>query len=289
MSGDTTAFRNSHWITVIKFVSAGMIIILCLLFPSTGMGKWIPVFGDRVLGSENSPAGDTVWKEHNGYCYCVKRGKKLKGLKTEGGKTYYFDSRGRQKTGWRKVSNRYCYFTIKNGAEGCLVKGKTVNGITIDKTGTAQATANTKAKLSLLIRYQQLADRLVKPAADEKEKLIRVFLYARKSRRGVTPEPGYSGRWDEKMAASFLNLGYGDCLGKAAAFAYLANALGYKKVTLVRNGHAFVTFGKRIYEVSLAVPKAGMSDLVYFGRKYTAKIVSWHAAQVRKKMPHRVI
>ena len=141
----------------------------------------------------------------------------------------------------------------------------------------------------MLIRYQQLADRLVKPAADEKEKLIRVFLYARKSRRGVTPEPGYSGRWDEKMAASFLNLGYGDCLGKAAAFAYLANALGYKKVTLVRNGHAFVTFGKRIYEVSLAVPKAGMSDLVYFGRKYTAKIVSWHAAQVRKKMPHRVI
>lgn len=289
MSENITAIRNSHWRTVIKMVSAGMIIILCLLFPSAGDGKRIPVFGDRVLGSENSPAADTVWKEHNGYYYCVRRGKKLKGLKKDGGKTYYFDSMGRQRTGWRKVNNRYCYFTIKNGAEGCLVKGKTVNGIKIDKTGTAQVTASTRTKLSLLIRYQQLADSLVKPAADEEKKLIRVFLYARKSRRGETPEPGYSGRWDEKMAASFLNLGYGDCLGKAAAFAYLANALGYKKVTLIRNGHAFVTFGRRIYEVSLAVPKAGMSELAYFGRKYKAKIVSWHAAQIRKKMPHRVI
>ena len=62
--------------------------------------------GDVVASSSGAQTAGVVWKRKNGYYCCYKGSKKLTGLQKISGKTYYFDSKGRQKTGWRKIGDK---------------------------------------------------------------------------------------------------------------------------------------------------------------------------------------
>lgn len=278
-----TDYRNREF----RHFAVLWVSVLFILFSMIGTGQQMVVLGDVVSSSAGTQTAGVVWKRKNGYFYCYKGGKKLTGLQTISGKSYYFDSKGRQKTGWRKIGDKCHYFKIVNGNGGFLVTGKKINGISIDRAGTAQPTGATRNKLSLLLRYQTLSDKLVKPGATLRTRLMRAFLYARKQHYGVITDPGYSGRWDEILAAYFINGGPADCTVKAAGFAYLANALGAKKVTLRKYGHAHVEIGRRIYDPALANSKPELGPLEYFDRPF--KELPRHAGWAWKNGPHRVI
>ena len=62
------------------------------------------------------------WVEKASQVYCKVDGVTQKGgLKTIGGKTYLFDKKGRQLTGWHKVGKAYRFFTVAPKAKGAMV------------------------------------------------------------------------------------------------------------------------------------------------------------------------
>ena len=264
-----------------------ILLFMFLLFSPAGTGKQVTAFGGVVSSGGKNQSNDLVWKKKKGYYYAYRNGKKLKGLQKANGKTYLFDSKGRQQTGWRKINDRYCCFRFENGTNGYMLTGKWVNGIQLDKNGSAKVTSGNRQKLSLLIRYQKLADRLVKPGTTLRNRLIKVFLYVRGTSYGSMTDPGNSGRWDEYLAECFLSRPYVDCLGKAAGFAYLANALGCKNVVLRKYGHAHVEIGKLIYDLVMPNTSAGESSLEYFGRTHSE--LPKQASHIRNNHPYRKI
>ena len=248
---------------------AGMLCLLLLLLA----GGW------QTLASETEDPAATVasspakkkskkgkWAEKGGYyCYYVKH-KRLKGLQKIGKRTYYFDDRGRQLTGWRKISGRYRFFKIVNGKYGYMVTSKNVNGIRLDKKGRAKVTPAVRKKLDLLVRYQNLADQLVTPSMDKGSKLVRVFKYARDKKYRLYPNPDPVGRWDEPLADFFLVSDRVDCTAQAAGFAYLANAVGYTGVSVRLYKHSHCEIGGRIYDPGFAQKIADSQYTRYFGR-----------------------
>lgn len=85
--------------------------------------------------------GDQVaWQIKDGKAYAKADGKKLKGLQTIDDKTYYFDKKGVQRTGWRKIKGSYYYFNIASKAEGHMVTSKVVCGVNLGENGAAKLT-----------------------------------------------------------------------------------------------------------------------------------------------------
>jgi len=285
MTETQTACRHRTCFTKIRLLL--LIGILCILFPSFGAGRRYLAYGAQASGTSGSQAGDMNWKRKNNFFYYYKNGRKLTGLQKIDGKTYYFDKKGRQRTGWREIDDKCYYFQIQNGSKGFLVTGRKVNGVRLDKSGVAKPTGATRTKLSLLIRYQELSDKLVRPGASMRTKLMKAFLYARRQSYGVITDPGYSGRWDEILASYFIGKGPADCTVKAAGFAYLANALGAKKVILRKYGHAHVEIGRIIYDPALANSSPDKGPLEYFERTFNE--LPRHSAWARRNGPHKVI
>ena len=220
-----------------------------------------------ATAQENKQAAGK-WKEKKKYFYYYKNGKPLKGLQVIDGKTYLFDKAGKQLTGWRQTGKVYRYFRIENGAKGCMVKGRKVNRIMIDKDGKAKVKSDVKARITLLVRYQKLVDRLVRPGMNKKDKLIRVFKVARDKPYAVLPRWGYSGRWEEKLGAAFLDKSYVDCTAQAGGFAFLANAVGYKKVAVRLYGHAHCEINGRIYDPGFAKIVPDKEYVRYFNKTH---------------------
>lgn len=263
------------------------ILLMCILFSAAGTGKQVTAFGDTVSADGKNQSNNLAWKKKNKYFYAYRNGRKLTGLQKVNGRTYLFDKKGRQQTGWRKINDKYYFFRITNGQNGVMLTGKWVNGIKLDKTGAAQVTSGNKRKLSLLVRYQALADKLVKPATTMRNKLLKVFLYARAKSYGAMTDPGYSGHWDEYLAECFLDKPHVDCFGKAAGFAYLANALGCKDVIIRKYGHAHVEIGKLIYDLVLPNESAGQTSLEFFGKTHSQ--LPKQASHIRNNHPYRKI
>lgn len=248
------------------------VVCLLLLLSAGGIRTYAAGKDDPAGTVTSSPAKKKskkgVWKEKGGYyCYYEKH-KRLKGLQKIGKRTYYFDDRGRQLTGWRKISGRYRFFKIVNGKYGYMVTSKTVNGIRLDKKGRAKVTPAVRKKLDLLVRYQNLVDQLVTPSMDKGSKLVHVFKYARDKKYRLYPVPDPVGRWDEPLADFFLVSDRIDCTAQAAGFAYLANAVGYTGVCIRLYKHSHCEIGGRIYDPGFAQKVADSQYTRYFGRAY---------------------
>ena len=135
------------------------ILLAAFLLAGTAMAATTtPAFADE-------PAAPSVqWVEKGSRIYCKVNGVAQKGgLRTINGKTYLFDKKGRQLTGWRKVGKHYRYFTVANKAKGAMVTGKVVNGVKLDKQGRAALNDQTKAELKVLAKATAFVERNTKP------------------------------------------------------------------------------------------------------------------------------
>lgn len=193
------------------------------------------------------------WYSRNGYWYCKRKGRKLKGGIFEvDGKKYLFDRKGRQLTGWRKVGRYKYYFRCAKGKKGYMLAGQKADGIRLKKSGRAAPKGKrAKQKLPLLLEVQKLVDRIVTPEMSKAEKLKACYRYLLQNYHNyVVPEMGHTkGNWDIAYAAFLLDHNCGDCISFAAAFAYCAGAVGYKNVRCVNDGsHCWTEVNGKFYD-----------------------------------------
>ena len=198
------------------------------------------------------------WVIRKGYVYFyTAEGKKLKnGIHEIGRKKYYFDKKGRQRTGWRKVHGHSYFFRYANGKNGYMVTGKKVDGIRLKKNGRAAPQGTrAKRKLPIVVEVQKLADKVGKPTMRKSKILWRCFEYVKSHYGGaIVPELGHSaGDWDLDYVSYMLKHGSGDCYCFGATFAYYANALGFKNVLTVNDdGHGWTEIDGKTYDVNWA-------------------------------------
>ena len=195
------------------------------------------------------------WVSKKGkYYYYDASGKQLKGRRKINDRFYYLDSKGVQRTGWRKVGKKYYFFRTRNGKDGYMRANTTVNGVKLNKDGSAKLTSRSKRKLKILIKCQKILDSVAAPGASREKKLSRAFEYA-KSRFRARNIGGFSagGDWDMRYAEFMLNTGSGDCYCYGAVFAYLATAIGYDNVYACSSGgHGWCRIGSRYYDPNWA-------------------------------------
>lgn len=208
------------------------------------------------------------YKSSGRYYYYDAKGRKLKGLKKISGKYYYFDKKYAQRTGWQKIGNNYYFFRISNGKGGYMMKSTTVDGITLYSSGKAKKTTDSLDKLGILIKANQIAGNITNENMTKTQKLRKCFDYVKKAygyatRRKFSPVKN----WERAYAKDMFYYGKGNCFSYAAAFAYLANAVGYTKIYVVSSGgHGWAEIDGKVYDPDWALVSKADS---YFAMSYS--------------------
>lgn len=191
------------------------------------------------------------WVEKASQVYCKVDGVTQKGgLKTIGGKTYLFDKKGRQLTGWHKVGKAYRFFTVASKAKGAMVSGKVVNGIKLDKSGRAILNSETRAELKVLVSATDFVEQHTKATWSQQKKLRACFnllrdKYSERTFRSFSAKSG----WNRSFALDIFTKKSGNCHSYAAAFAYIANAIGCKTCKVVSSGgHSWAEVNGKVYD-----------------------------------------
>ena len=203
------------------------------------------------------------WVTSEGYCrYYVNR-QALTGLQEINGNTYYFSPDGIQLTSWRQIGENYYCFQPAQQENGYMLKGTEQNGITLQSDGRAVlSSTRAEKKVKLMVRISGFLDKILKSGKGKwttrRQKLKGCYDYLRKRYpyRFVCHFRRKDPNWDIWSANYLMDHGYADCHPYACTFAYLANALGYRNVTVLswfvsKTGHSWVKLNGKIYDVSL--------------------------------------
>lgn len=180
-------------------------------------------------------------------------GKKAKGLVSINNKTYFFDSKGVQRTGWRCVYGIYYRFAPATKAKASATVNKVVNGVRLNKYGQAVLTNNNvKAELVTMVRAQKLLDKLASPASSKSTKLKKSFAYItnpKKITERVLHHWTTANGWWRLFANDVFVSKAGDCNSMGFAMAYMGNAIGYKKCECVSSGgHSWARINRLVYD-----------------------------------------
>ena len=247
-------FLTKQWKTAI-FVFAFSVIVGALSASTPVLAKKSADLETKkeVSARMSAKSKKGKWKQKKQKMYYrFSSGRKAKGLQKIGGKYYYFDKSGVQRTGWQKIQGDYYFFRNYNGEKGRMVKNKKVNGITLKKSGKAKLTKDSRRKLNVLIKAKKIVDKITKPAMKKSQKLKICFKYALRHflYRG-SPKFIKAKNWDYNYALDMFDRGHGSCYSYGAAFAYLANAVGYEKAYAVSSGgHGWAEVNGKIYDLS---------------------------------------
>ena len=218
-------------------------------------------------------------RTEKGYLY-YKDGKKIKAGKTEkyriekiDGRKYAFNKKGIQVTGWRKISGAYYFFNVRQKGKGYMITDSTVNKIRLLKNGKARpGSSRDRKKLEVMVLCSEWADEILKenPLAGKNEKLKIIYDYLRRNLpyrsigayRG-TEDPD----WDLWAVKYVYNHKCYNCHPIAATFAYLANAIGMKKIYIytLPYWHSFTKINGKYYDVSLG--RKNLNSYRRYGRK----------------------
>ncbi len=197
-----------------------------------------------------------VWKKQNQNVYYYNdKGKKATGLTQIGGKSYYFDGKGIQRVGWQKIGSQYYFFQIANGKKGSMVKGKKINDITLDKKGRAKKTQASLRKLKIMVEANKVVEKQTKPLMTKPQKLKICFEYAKKTYKYATWR-SFTGKkgWELDYAEDMFYKGRGNCFSYAAAFAFMANAVGCSDVYAISSGgHGWAEINGLVFDPDWAL------------------------------------
>lgn len=198
-----------------------------------------------------------------------EKGKKDTGLTTINNKTYYFDSKGIQRTGWQKIKNNYYFFQIRKAGAGSMVTSKTVNGISLRKNGRASYNSASLRKLKVMVKANEIMQSITNYDMTKAQKLRKCFEKLLTYRYcNIGSFRSWDPDWDVYYAEQMLFNGRGDCYCGGAAFAYLANAVGYTNVySISSGGHGWAEVSGKVYDPNWAWV-TGKTD-IYFGVNYS--------------------
>ena len=226
----------------------------------------VPDDGKYSLPKKTDAAKKGLIRTDNGIYYLKKNGSKFTGFKKINSKLYYFGTDGRryEKKGWLTLGKKTYYFQKNHAAatglrkigkyyylfnsKGVLLKEKTVEGkVTyyVDLSGHVQGYSRGKKYFEPdgdsmnaadgyeMVTYQtacMIASKLTTSKMTDSQKLWACFEWVVKKNYENHFYDIRETNWVPLYANDhFLSSG-GTCLADACAFAYLAKALGYKKV-----------------------------------------------------------
>ena len=241
-------------------------------------------------------ASEARWKKtSSGYQYLRANGKPYKASKgkillfTVKGKTYAVDDTGIQLHGWRECGGKYHYFSFGSGKKGYMLTDTKVDGIPLDADGRAKpSTARTKKQVVLMASYSRWADEITasKAGASKEEKLRIVFDYLRKlPYRYVSGYKKNDSDWDIWGAEYVYTHRSYDCHPIAAAFAYMAHAIGYQDIQVItlKYWHSFTRIDGLYYDTSLARHDLNQKGDKYY-RKFAMKNYYSRSAKIIKNI-----
>ena len=239
------------------FRKAVFFIMLVLLIGGLG----VPASAKKVKNG---------WKKAGSYYRYYKEGERLVGKKKIGTKTYYFNAKGYQMTGWQKIGKNYYFFRQGIKSKGYMKKSTTVNGIRLNKKGRAVlSTERLERKVKLLVFYAQWANEIAPVSLEQEDRLKKCYDYLRKS---INYGNSQKYRYDDPdqdlyFAEGAFRQSFHDCYHSAAALAFLANALGYRKVSICLNqGHGWAQIGSLVYDATYGRAR-DYNGYKYFGRE----------------------
>ncbi|MCD7716866.1 MAG: hypothetical protein LUI39_10515 [Lachnospiraceae bacterium] len=231
-------------VRILMLLMLSVLISFCVPYAQTGMST--------VSAEETVTTG---WKTKSKKVYYYKSdGKKATGLVTIDGKKYYFNSKGVQRTGWQKIGSSYYYFKLSNGSGGYMVKSTKINGVTISKSGKATFSGKNKTKLKnkvkVMVKANKLVEAATKPTQTKAQKLKACFQYLIKNYKYKgSPIFNKTNNWAVDNAASLFANKHGSCYEFGAAFAFIANAVGYKNCYAVSSGgHGWAEINGKVYD-----------------------------------------
>lgn len=218
--------------------------------------------------ASNSSSG--TWKTSKGrHYYYNARGKKVKGKVKIGSRYYFFDKNGIQRYVWKKIKNNYYFFRISTGTTGAyMLTSTTINGIALDASGRASKSGSNLRKLKLMTEANKIVEKISRPGMNKMQRLRASFDYVKKQYTYYCwREFRNTQDWEKDFAEDmFFRGGRGDCVSYAAAFAYLANAVGMKKVYVIcSGGHGWAEIGGKVYDPDWALVSSVDS---YFAMSY---------------------
>lgn len=245
----------------IRMLCALAVLFAVLSLPAHSMAAPKDSTAQQAGGSADEQKGGAAqderedvgkWKVSKQKVYYYKSGKKLKGLQKIGNKTYYFDRNGVQRTGWQKIKESYYFFKIANKEKGYMMRDKKVDGVTLKSSGKAKITKDSKSRLNVLIKANKIVEKATKPTMSKSKKLRKCFDYSiKKFKYRGSPKFRKTKNWDRDYALDMFDDKHGSCYAYGAAFAYLANAVGYDKVYAVSSGgHGWAEVDGKIYDPS---------------------------------------
>lgn len=235
----------------LPFASAAVLVLCLLMFAA------VAAFTPQAHAAASPDARAVSAHGHwvvSGSCARYKvSGKSVKGLVAIKGKTYLFDSKGVQRTGWRRVNGIYYRFAPRSKAAAFATCGKVVNGVRLNKYGQALlSNKNVVAELETMVAAQKLLDKLSKPLQSKSTKLRACFRYIinpKKIRVRVLHPWSSQGSWWRRFANDIFYKRAGDCNSMGFAMAYLANAIGYGKCMCASSGgHSWARIDGRVYD-----------------------------------------
>ncbi len=194
------------------------------------------------------------WRSIGGrYYYYGANGRIATGLVKIKNKIYYFDTKGFQHTGWQMIGKNYYFFTVDRAGKGSLVTDKTVNGVRLDKSGKAVLTQDSKEKLKLMVHASKVVETITNWSMTSMERLRKCFDYTKKYRYHNWRSFTKVKNWDRLFAGDMFYYGRGNCYSYAAAFAYLANAVGFSASVVSSGGHGWAEIGDRVFDPDWAL------------------------------------
>ena len=222
--------------------------------------------GKGQASSSSSGTWKTIKSRHY---YYNARGKKVKGKVKLGSRYYFFDKNGIQRYGWKKIKNNYYFFRISTGTTGAyMLTSTTINGIALDASGRASKSGSNLRKLKLMTEANKIVEKISRPGMNKMQRLRASFDYVKKQYTYYCwREFRNTQDWEKDFAEDmFFRGGRGDCVSYAAAFAYLANAVGMKKVYVIcSGGHGWAEIGGKVYDPDWALVSSVDS---YFAMSY---------------------
>lgn len=190
-------------------------------------------------------------KSEKGKLYFYKEGRKKSyrgGFFLYKKQVYYAAKTGVLLTGWQKIRGNYYFFTRDRGR---MVRDKEVELVSINPYGIVKSKKGMK-RAKTYVKARQIVEKISKASDSKEKKLYQCYLWLEKfpyHQYRTLEEVNLKSAWDLEYANDIFQNKQGCCVSEASAFAMLAVACGYKKVTLCADGgHSWVDINYKLYD-----------------------------------------
>lgn len=264
-------------------VAAFFSVLLCVLL--AGGASTSPAFADAAGASGGTAAADSSTAVKKGWVTAKSGVKKyyvdgiaVTGAKKIGKKWRAFNAKGKLMKKTFKLAGVTYYANAKGVLEARKAKGSFyyANGKKMSKADGYEYKTIEKAR--------SIAKKITKKSWSKQKKLRVCFNWVRAKYYAFHREWTGSKTWPAVYAMDHFNNKNGDCHSDAAAFAYLAYAIGYTNVYCCtdsgktkENNHAWAQINGKVYDPLFDQSKSGS----YFGRSYRNFMTSAPSTKVK--------